>query len=130
MTVIVKVRDDGSRSVALLCEDRSLTKQADAEACDINKIMARYEKQGILNHVSLNQGFYADVSNVPDYQGSLAVVESAETLFMSLPADLRARFENDPQKYFDFVSNPANKPELEKLGLLKSKEVVVSPPPV
>lgn len=115
---IVEEREDGSRRVALICEDKSLTKQSEADACDINKIMAKYERSGILQHVSLNEAFYADVSNVPDYQAALAIVVKADEMFMSLPGDVRARFENNPQKYLDFVSNPANKDEMIKMGLL------------
>lgn len=120
MDVIVR-REDGSLDVGLLCDDPSLTKQSEADACNINKIMAKYEKDGVLRHVNANQGFYADVSKMPDYQGCLAVVRQAEDLFMSIPAEIRAKFDHDPQKYFDFVSDPANGEEMIKLGLRQVK---------
>lgn len=118
MTDVIVIRENGSRDVGLKCDEPSLTKQSESDACDINKIMARYEKDGVLRHVSENAPFYADVSQVPDYQAALEVVQKADELFMSMPAELRAKFDNDPQVYFDFVSNPANKAELEKLGLV------------
>lgn len=128
MTVIVKERADGSRSVGLLCEDPSLTKQSERDACDINKIMAQYERSGVLKHVALNSGFYADVSSVPDYQAAFDVVAAADTLFASLPADIRARFNNNPGDYLDFVSNPANRDELIKMGVIQPpKEAVATP---
>lgn len=122
MSKIIRERENGTRSVSLLCDEPSMTKQADADSCDINKIMARYEKTGVLQHVALNPGFYADVSAVPDYQAALAIVESADSLFASLPASIRGRFDNDPAAYLAFVSDPANRDEMEKLGLLKPVE--------
>lgn len=124
MPEVINVREDGSRDVSFFCEGESLTKQSEAAACDINRIMAKYERTGVLSHVAENVGFYADVSNVPDYQAALAVVESAQGLFASIPAEIRARFDNDPAQFLHFVSDPANKPELVKLGFLK--EVVDS----
>lgn len=121
MPEIIKVRDDGTRDVSFVCEGVSLTKQSEAAACDINRIMAKYERDGVISHVSENVGFYADVSNVPDYQGALAIVEKAEAMFSSIPAEIRARFDNDPQLFLDFVSNPLNKSELVKLGFLKEE---------
>lgn len=48
MTDVVTVREDGTLRVQLLCEDKSLTRQSEAGACDINRIMATYEKTGVL----------------------------------------------------------------------------------
>lgn len=118
MTDVIVKRPDGSLDVGLLCEDPSLTKQSEAASCDINKIMAKYERSGILQHVNANEAFYADVSNVPDYQAALEVVRKADDLFMSLPADIRARFDNDPAEYLKFVGDPANKELMGKLGML------------
>lgn len=136
MTEVVVKRPNGTLDVGLFCPEPSLTKQSESEACDINKIMAKYERTGLLAHLNANEAFYADVSNVPDYQGAFEVVRKADELFMSLPAEIRARFENDPGKYLEFVSNPANKDEMVKLGIVVSPkavapvlvEVVAKPP--
>lgn len=126
MTEVITKRADGSLDVGLLCDDPSLTKQADAAACDINKIMAKYERSGLLLHVNQNQAMYADVSSVPDYQGALEIVRKADDMFASLPAEIRAKFDNDPAEYLRFVSDPANKDTMDKLGMLAKAEV---PPP-
>lgn len=126
----VVVGPDGTQhtllSVGLLCEDESLTKQSEAAACDINKIMAKYEKSGLLMHVNANEGFYADVSAVPDYQGALAIVRKSDEMFMSLPAEIRSRFDNDPAKYLAFCSDPANKQVMQDMGML-AKDPVADP---
>ena len=52
----------------------SMTKQSFADEVDINKVVARYEKTGMLDHVNRRQPFYGDVSEIRSYQESLNVV--------------------------------------------------------
>jgi hypothetical protein len=40
---------------------------------------------------------------------------------MALPADLRARFSNNPEELINFLDNPENKDEAIRLGLLDQK---------
>lgn len=113
------------RDVSFVCEGPSMTKQSEADACDINKIMKQYERTGYLPPAD-NLGFYADVSDVPSYQAALAVVEKAEAVFMSLPGDFRAKLDNDPAKYLAWVADPANRDEMIKLGMIVAP-VVAAP---
>lgn len=39
---------------------------------------------------------------------------------MDLPAKVRSRFENDPQKFLEFCSDPKNRDEAVSLGLIMS----------
>lgn len=94
----------------------SLTRQSEKDACDINRIVARFEKTGILP--SLGSGFYADVSGMTDYREALDQVRRGQEVFMSLDAATRAMFENDAAQFLDFVIDPANREELEKMGLV------------
>lgn len=118
MSEIITKRSSGYLDVGLSCDEPSLTKQAEAAACDINKIMAKYEKSGLILHLNQNEAMYADVSSVPDYQGALAIVQKADEMFGSLPAEIRARFENDPAKYLSFVADPANKELMQTMGMI------------
>jgi phage internal scaffolding protein len=43
---------------------------------------------------------------------------AAEDEFDALPAQIRARFENEPANLIDFLSNEQNRDEAEKLGLV------------
>jgi hypothetical protein len=43
---------------------------------------------------------------------------------MALPADIRFRFLNDPGRFVDFCSDPANRDEMSKMGLLRPSERV------
>lgn len=106
--------------VGLECKDPSLTKQSFADESDINNIMKRFEKTGVLPDLQNITGIYADVSDVPDFQTALAIVDKGNSLFMQLPASIRSRFQNDPALFLDFVSNPANRDDLVEMGLIES----------
>lgn len=93
------------------------TRQAEKDACDINRIMARYEKTGVLPQ-SVRELVYADVSSIGDYREVVDRVRMVESAFMQLPAEVRSRFENDPAAFLDFTSDPANRAELQEMGLI------------
>lgn len=48
---------------------------------------------------------------------------------MSLPAELRKRFRNDPGMLLAFLEDPQNRAEAESLGLVDRMPVVDSSPP-
>lgn len=114
--------------VVLICGP-GRTKQSFKEQCDINCIVERYKQSGLVSHVNSKQGTYADVSSVPDYQTALNTVNVARDAFNSLPATVRARFNNDPGMLLDFLSKPENIDEGVRLGLLV-KKVDPTPPAV
>ncbi len=104
---------------------KSRTRQSEAAALDINNIMRKYEKTGILP-VEGREAFYADVSTMPDYRSALAAVESADDAFMALPAAVRSRFDNEAALFLDFCSDPDNRDEMVTMGLLEA-ELEVEP---
>lgn len=95
----------------------SLTQQNMAQETDVNAIMAKYEKHGILTHVARYAGQYGDFSGVPDYKTGLELVMAADEMFSSLPARIRERFGNDPAKFIEFATDSKNQEELIKMGL-------------
>lgn len=101
--------------------DRSLTNQADLEASDINNIMKKYEKTGVIvDALGIERKpVFGDFTEFKSYHETLASVRRAEGVFMQLPAATRNRFENDPEKLFQFLENPENKAEAIKLGLIE-----------
>lgn len=99
------------------------------EQCDINQIMAKYEKGQVIQHVNRYQGAYGDFTMAPDYHEALNRLRSAEEMFGTLPARLREKFANDPGNFLDFVNNPENEDEMRKMGLLpKEKRAKVETP--
>lgn len=95
------------------------THQEDKERCDINNIMKRYRKVGVLP-VSQLEMFYADVSEMGDYRTALHNVQAVQGVFSKLPSDIRAAFDNDPAAFLDFTSDPNNRAEMMRMGLVSA----------
>lgn len=101
------------------------TKQSFADQVNINKIIERHRKTGMVSHLNAAEPFYGDVSELRSYEESLMVVQKATDLFMGMSSSVRARFDNDPQKMIEFLEDPKNHEEAIKLGMvLPRKEVV------
>lgn len=99
----------------------SMTKQSFAQESEINNIMARYEKTGIIDHVKQHGG-YADMPAGLDYQSALQLTIDAQLAFNELPAATRREFGNDPFEFLAFVEDPANVERMGELGLLEPRE--------
>lgn len=111
-------------------KDKILTVQAPREEVDINQIIKRYEKGMMINQLAEEPRF-EDISEFEGLEAAYIKVQKAKEEFMTLPADVRARFENDPVKLIDFLSDEGNRAEAEKLGLVnpsKGAEPVSIPP--
>ena len=96
----------------------SMTKQSFAQESEINNIMARYEKTGVIDHVK-NHGGYANMPTDMEYQDAMQLTIDAQVAFDDLPAKIRREFDNDPFKFLTFVENPENVERMAELGLLE-----------
>lgn len=106
------------------CIGPTRTKQSFGPECDINNIMAKFAQTGLIDHVNEFQGRYEDFTDVPtDYHAAVNQVFEAEAMFMTIPAKLRARFNNDPGEFLAFVEDPNNTDELVELGLATRRPV-------
>jgi len=94
-----------------------ITEQAHKEQCDVNKIITKYDKHGVIQHVSNFEAQYGDVSGV-EFKKAQDQVIYAQKLFDQLPSYLRKRFENSPQKLLSFMDNPDNREEAINLGMI------------
>lgn len=117
---------DPPPSKPLVC-GRGRTRQSDAESCDVNVIVRRYHKTGVLP-VANREVFFADVSQLGDYFTVLNHVREAEKGFMRLPAAVRTRFGNDAAAFLDFCGNPENRGELVEMGLIEDVGAVSNVP--
>lgn len=91
--------------------------QASKAECDINTIMARYFKTGVIEHVRAHPLRFEELPGGMDYHTSLNLVLAAQRSFEGLPGHVRSRFGNDAQAFLTFVEDPANASELVDLGL-------------
>lgn len=96
----------------------SRTRQEFAAECDINNIMKKYQKTGVLSHFSPRQPQYLDLGDgVPDLMTAMNTVLVAERAFSQLPAVVRKEFDNDPTRFVDYAQNSENLPKLREWGL-------------
>lgn len=107
----------------------SMTKQSFAAECDINNIIKSFSITGMVNHINQNasKGAYVDLPDPIDFQEAIHTVEGANQAFMSLPSKIRDRFNSDPVKFLEFLSNPENANEARSLGILNP---LPPPPPI
>ena len=105
------------RTYAFQTTGESMTQQQFKAECDVNNILAKYKRTGMLSHIQKHQGNFGDFSSIEDYQTSLGKLMQAQQSFESLPSELRAKFENDPAQLISFLSDEKNNAEAVKLGL-------------
>lgn len=98
------------------------TKQAHKDECDINIMMAKYQKTGQMPAANPFRPIYGDFSHIDDYQAAVNQVHEAQESFADLPSQIRSRFRNDPAELLRFMEDPANTEEAIQLGLLPEPE--------
>lgn len=96
----------------------SLAQQSFKDECDINNIMAKYERTGMIEHVNQFQGQYGDFIGFPDYHQAMNAVKEAESMFMTLPSSIRERFNNNPETFLAFAQDENNQDEMIRMGLI------------
>lgn len=108
----------------------SMTHQEFQDECDINRIMDRYMRTGVLSDpMSMRKPMtYGDFSDLGDYQSNMNKVVEAREVFDRLPAKVRERFGNSPAALLSFVMDENNRDEAISLGILQGKESVTSTP--
>lgn len=102
-----------------LDEEPSYTQQQFKEESDINEIMRRFG-QGETIGPDYRTPLTGDFTGITDFTTAMQRATEAQSNFMQLPADLRERFANDPQRLLNFVSDEANRDEGIKLGLINA----------
>ena len=109
--------DLASDESGLNCEDLSLAQQHQKDDADINTIVKRFGLTGELPQFD-KQPRYGDFTDVTDYHSAMNAVAQANQEFMTLPAEMRARFNNDPAALIEFLADDNNRAEAAKLGII------------
>ena len=111
-------KDAATNESGLHCEDASLAQQHFKEECDINTILQKFNITGLLPEQPLSPR-YGDFTGIGDYHTAMNRVLAVQDEFEALPAQIRARFDNDPAQLIEFMENSENRPEAEELGLVE-----------
>lgn len=106
----------------------TIVQQHYADEVDINTIVRRFGVTGSMPFGPNGPAIYGDFSGISDWESALATIERAEESFMALPAEVRAKFDNDPGKLVEYSQSVS---EEEFLTTFAARtEPGVSPPVV
>ena len=99
------------------------TRQQPAEHADINGIVEKARRGIAPTWINSREPIYADMTQVPrDLLSAYQKIEAAETAFMALPAKIRTQMDNSPLNLEAWLSDPENRSEAERYGLIVKKE--------
>lgn len=104
-------------------EGESMTRQSEADSCDINKIMERFDRTGQLPISVKAPPLYGD-ARIVDFQTAKQIVIDAQNAFSELSAEARKYFNHDPQNLLNALSDASEESAktLLKLGILVERE--------
>jgi phage internal scaffolding protein len=109
---------DRVRPAGICKSGECVTQQHFKNDVNINSIMEKYRTTGVLPVCDSSKAVYGDFTGI-DYQGARNMIAESLQGFMTLPARLRARFDNDPAKLIAFIQDESNKDEAIALGIMK-----------
>ena len=89
-------------SVSVETTEPSMTVQSFKDSCDINNIMKKYQRTGVIDHINVYEPQYGDVDGAT-FTEAMQTVANATTMFMDLPGRVREAFDHDPAKFLDYV---------------------------
>lgn len=96
---------------------KGVTEQSHKKECDVNFIVAQFEKTGFIPHQNALQGVYGEFEEITFHE-AMNIVTRGQELFQELPARIRSHFGNDPHNFLEFAGNPENAEALQELGLV------------
>ncbi len=109
------------RKNAISFEDSpTRTLQAHKDESDINLIMAKYIRSGVIEHGNANSQRYGFAPAV-DFREALELINEAETQFAGLPSAIRSKFDNSAEAFLAFCEQPDAVSKLVEMGVETSK---------
>lgn len=106
----------------------SMTQEHFREETEILNIIRRHDRNGVIDHINKGTAIYGDFSEITDYRDMIHKLREADSAFAQVPSDIRKRFENDPARFFNFVTDSNNHKELADMGLAIKPTPEVSSP--
>lgn len=128
MKIIFKTQYEPNIDVGIEIQGESKTLQEFKNDCDINVIMEKIKcgidptPASVMRGSLKRQPIYGDFTMFGDFSAMQNKILQAEEMFASLPAQIRAKFGDNPASLIEFVNNPENREECEKLGLFVPKK--------
>ena len=99
----------------------TLAKQGLKDTTDINVIMKKYLATGHIPHVN-NQAPNYGFAPALELREAIELQKEANSAFMELPAEFRAKCLNDPLKFVEWLQDPENHAEATQMGFFEKRE--------
>jgi hypothetical protein len=123
----VKMTDYG-KLVISENKEPSMTKESLAKDLDVNNIVRRHAKTGVLPNAHAFEGIYGEFDSI-DLREAEEKVMKANELFMEVPSAIRAEFNNDAGAFIDYATDPANLEQMRQWKLAPLPEPDPEPEP-
>lgn len=105
----------------------SMVQQSQKDDTDINQIMAKYQKTGVLTHIQPGPSQFGEATG-NDYLDAMMLIAEAKSKFNELPSSAREFFKNDPARFLDYCQD-LDEDKIDKLaefGMAKPTERVAT----
>lgn len=119
-----KVNHTNSTAEGIVFTEPSMTQQHFRDETMIDNILQKYAETGFLTDPFTPKRpiQFGDFSDVKDFQTAQNAIALATEYFESLPANVRASFNNSPQQFLNALNDPEQRSKLEELGFVASEE--------
>lgn len=109
------------KKIVLEARQSDQTKQSFKDQCNITNIICQYDKTGLTTHINEKTPQNIDHTQIPAYQDTLNFVTHINQQFDQLPQEIKERFKTK-EDLSQFISDPKNYSEAQKLGLLPQSQ--------
>jgi len=97
-------------------------KQEFKDDADINRIIAKYRRTGVLDQASQAPVFGEDVG-FKTYADAFETLERAREQFLRLPPEIRLELGNDPGRYKELSSEDSVRRLLDRIGAKQKRRI-------
>lgn len=116
MEQIFQSHNTPRKRVQIKFDKKTKTKQSFKDECDINKIIARHTRTGVITHQNNNTPNYGYATG-QDFASAMRTVTDAQNAFNNLSDEIQQRFNGNPSELLEFIENPENQKKGAQLGL-------------
>lgn len=92
--------------------DLGKTIQEQAQATDINHILERYQRTGLIDHLAKHEPQYGEFAAY-DFQANQNMIAKITQTFEELPSTTRKQFDNNVELFMEYISVPENIKDME-----------------
>lgn len=86
----------------------SKTEQHHLESCNMQFILTQAQKTGMIEHIRNDSPRYETLATKVDYLESMKVIAEANSVFETLPAKIREKFENKAENFLEYLAKEEN----------------------